>query len=346
MEIYELLDRYELLFPEVENFQHLRRLYIDKDWNSLFKIINNEELRKAIIEKNIHSIFRLVDNTEIKGDIEDFRKSVLELNLHSLFRLLDGNEDLRKAIVEDNEHAIFRCADASEIKKIVLDDNKHSLYRIFDEYKSTNITTGLRRCLNENIWFDKDCLSRGQIQSKLWLINEIKNINLDLGTVFLCAGWYGLLATMILESGINVHNITNFDADPNCESIANTFNKDFVQQDWKYKHVVQNITDINYTGHIFNVSKSNGSTEKIWETPNTVINTSCEHIEDFDSWYSSLPAGILCILQTNNYFEVPEHVNCSHSLDEFAFQTPMRRLWYEGELDLGKYKRFMRIGIK
>ena len=53
-----------------------------------------------------------------------------------------------------------------------------------------------------------------------------------------------------------------------------------------------------------------------------------------------------CVLQSNNYFDVDEHVNCSHSLDEFAFQTPMQRVWYEGELELGHYKRFMRIGIK
>lgn len=346
MEIYELLDRYELLFPEVENFQHLRRLYIDNDYPSLFKIVDNEELRKAVIEKNIHSVFRLIDNNHIKGDIEDLRKAVLELNLHSLFRLVDVDDDLRKAIVENNEHAIFRVANAAEIKKVVLDDNMHSLFRVFDDFKKTNLTKGLRRCLNEDIWFDKDCLSRGQIRSKLWLINELKNVNLDLGTVFLCAGWYGLLATMIFESNLSVDNITNFDADPNCEKIANVFNKDFILDDWKYKHVVQNITDIDYTGHIFDVNKSNGTTEKIWETPNTVINTSCEHIENFVSWYMELPVGMLCILQTNNYFDVPEHVNCSHSLDEFAFQTPMQRVWFEGELDLGQYKRFMRIGIK
>lgn len=346
MEIFELLDRYELLFPEIENFQNLRRLYVDGDYNSLFKIVDNEELRKAIIEQNIHSIFRLVDNKEIKTDVEEFRKAVLELNLHSIFRILDNNEDLRKAVVEKNEHAIFRCAKAEEIKKVVLDDNIHSLYRLFDTYKKTNITAGLRRCTNEDIWFDSDCLSRGQVKSKIWLINELKKLDMDLGSVFLCAGWYGLLATLILESEIKVLNITNFDSDPNCEKIANTFNKEFILDEWKYKHVVQNINDINYQGHIFDVNKSNGTTERIWETPKTIINTSCEHVDNFVNWYMEIPNGMICVLQSNNYFDVDEHVNCSHSLDEFAFQTPMQRVWYEGELELGHYKRFMRIGIK
>ena len=62
MEKFELLDRFELLYPHIEKLAELRRLYIDKDLSSLFKLtIANEELRKAVMEKNLHSIFRLVD---------------------------------------------------------------------------------------------------------------------------------------------------------------------------------------------------------------------------------------------------------------------------------------------
>jgi hypothetical protein len=80
--------------------------------------------------------------------------------------------------------------------------------------------------------------------------------------------------------------------------------------------------------------------------PNAIINTSCEHIDKFDLWYKSIPQGTIVALQTNDYFEITEHVNCMNSLDEFAFNTPMSRVIYEGELALPKYNRFMRIGIK
>jgi len=51
-------------------------------------------------------------------------------------------------------------------------------------------------------------------------------------------------------------------------------------------------------------------------------------------------------LQTNDYFDLPEHVNCSESLSAFADQTPMSELFYEGSIDCGQYVRFMRIGIR
>lgn len=41
-----------------------------------------------------------------------------------------------------------------------------------------------------------------------------------------------------------------------------------------------------------------------------------------------------------------EHVNCVKSLEDFEIQTPVSAVIFNGELDLGKYKRFMRIGIK
>ena len=52
------------------------------------------------------------------------------------------------------------------------------------------------------------------------------------------------------------------------------------------------------------------------------------------------------ILQGNNYFDIPEHVNCAVDLDEFNKKAPMQTTLYIGELDLPKYKRFMKIGIK
>ena len=60
-----------------------------------------------------------------------------------------------------------------------------------------------------------------------------------------------------------------------------------------------------------------------------------------------IPAGKLVILQNNNFFEVRRtHVNCVNDLDDFASQAPLSEILYDGELELPKYKRFMRIGYK
>lgn len=347
MEIYKILDRFELLYPNNEYLADLRRAYIDQDLNSVFRLCDKEELRKAVAEKNIHSIFRLVDNTRAIGELEDLRKAVIDQNLHSLFRLLPGNEDLRKAVCEDNIRSIFRLVNNNDLKKLVLDDNIYSLWRILQKQTDTNFVYAFKFMNEQNIKFDEDCFSRGQLKSKLWLVNELKKISVDLGVVFLCAGWYGTLATMMFESGIYINKIRSFDIDSNVWKIAEIFNKKWVVDDWKFKSSVQDIHDIDFTNdHVYRVYKSNGEEELLWDTPDTIINTSCEHIKNFDTWYAKIPEGKLVILQCNNFKEIEEHVNTHDTLDSFADQTPLDVELYSGELDLGIYKRFMRIGYR
>lgn len=346
LEIFEILDRFELLFEKQENFSNLRRLYIDRDWSSLFKLVNNEEMRKAILEKNIHSIFRVIDNQRCVGEVEDLRKAVVEENLHSLFRLLPGTDDLRKAVLDNNEHSMFRVLEQEDLKKLVLNDDIWSLFRILEQYTDSYFVKALKDLQTNNIEFDKDCLSRGQIKSKLWLVNVLENLDIDLGTCFLCAGWYGTLATLIFESNIKVNNIVSFDSDPDVWKIAETFNKKWVLDDWKFKACTQDIHEIMFDEHIYDVNKKDGSTETLWGYPNSVINTSTEHIDNFDNWYSNILNKQLVILQGNNYYEVEEHINCAKDLEEFSAKAPMSNVLYEGELDLKFYKRFMKIGYK
>jgi hypothetical protein len=96
----------------------------------------------------------------------------------------------------------------------------------------------------------------------------------------------------------------------------------------------------------YTVVKSDGTTEQLSDEPATIVNTSCEHIENFDTWYNKIPKGKLVILQTNDYVENEDHVNCSLDLPAFEAQTPMTTCLYSGELQLEKYTRYMRIGYR
>tara|TARA_B100001287_G_C22404640_1_gene399500 strand:- start:404 stop:658 length:255 start_codon:yes stop_codon:yes gene_type:complete len=82
------------------------------------------------------------------------------------------------------------------------------------------------------------------------------------------------------------------------------------------------------------------------DSPDTIINTSCEHIINFDEWYRKIPKGKLVILQSNNYVDVQEHVNCAKDIEMFSKSTPMTKTLFEGTLDLVTYRRFMKIGRK
>ena len=49
-------------------------------------------------------------------------------------------------------------------------------------------------------------------------------------------------------------------------------------------------------------------------------------------------------LQSNDYLEIDDHVNCINNLDEFKQQAPLSNIIYEGNLELEKYTRYMLIG--
>ena len=177
----------------------------------------------------------------------------------------------------------------------------------------------------------------------MWLIEHLPD---KLGMVFICAGWYGTLASFMFENcREKFDKIRSFDIDNNSSSIANTMNKPWVIADWQFKASTLNIHEMTYPTEYY-AYRSDGSNIKLTDDPDTIINTSCEHIENFDTWYSKIPKGKIVVLQSNNFFEVEEHINCSSSLEEFANQTPMSHVYYDGELFLDKYTRYMRIGIK
>ena len=97
---------------------------------------------------------------------------------------------------------------------------------------------------------------------------------------------------------------------------------------------------------MYNVKRGNGTPCELTDSPDTIINTSCEHIENFKEWYDSIPKGKFVILQNNNYTELDEHINCVSNVDEFVAMTPMTQRLYKGELETPKYTRYMTFGYK
>ena len=225
-------------------------------------------------------------------------------------------------------------------------DDKDVLGRMF-VLTGNPLFNNLRNSIDNHDADFTDALSWGQLKSKRWVVSELEKINPVLGTVYLCAGWYGTLAAMLFNSKLDIEKIRSFDIDESCMPIADAVNKPQMIDEWKFKSITQDILDINYEKHTWEVwsVKNNRMSKPITDIPNTIINTSCEHIFDFDEWYDKIPKGKLIVVQSNNFFEVPGHVNCCETLEDFAEQTPMD-VAYEGTLELPKYDRFMRIGYK
>lgn len=213
-------------------------------------------------------------------------------------------------------------------------------------YPENTVVSQLKRTLHkfpESEIAMVDAFSLGQLKSKLWLIENLPN---KLGTVFICAGWYGTLAALMFERARDkFKKIRSFDVDPACAPVADTMNKPWVLDGWQFKASTLDIMDMEYPT-TFTTHRASGTEVVLCDVPDTIINTSCEHLEDFIGWYNKIPAGKLVIIQSNDFHEVEEHVNTYNTIEEFSASAPMTTTLYEGELVLPKYTRFMKIGFK
>lgn len=177
-----------------------------------------------------------------------------------------------------------------------------------------------------------DAFWSGQVKSKEWLIDMLEfvvhpAVNKDPVTIEIHGGWVGVLASMLFQSKLPVHQIVSVDVDPLCQHVAEEMNRiEFIQGKFRAE-----------TGDMCNR----------FPVTNIVVNTSCEHItqEQYDLWLSRMFNDQLIVLQSNNY-DIPEHVRTAQTLDEFVHQSNLTDIKFKGELDLPKYKRFMIIGYK
>jgi choline kinase len=171
---------------------------------------------------------------------------------------------------------------------------------------------------------------KGQLRSKKWLIERLEE-TLPLfhspKKVVIHGGWNGVLASMMFNSTISIDHITSIDIDPGCKETATTMNKKYEMQG-KFRAVT---SDMVYH----------------YENADIVINTSCEHItqDQYNKWLLNQPNDAVIVLQSNDYFDLDEHIRCAKDLDDFISQSNIEVSW-SGIFETPKYNRFMLIGKK
>jgi len=180
----------------------------------------------------------------------------------------------------------------------------------------------------------KDALSRNQVRSKLWLLEKIKDLDIYTEkrkagdpevTTIIVGGWVGLLPYLATMLGIKLGATYNVDIDTSVHGAA---------------------TELNYS---FNVNFRNSAddirTYNIKRFPKAVvIDTIVEHFKDHGDWVKTLPANATVVLQGNDMFHVPDHVNCHASYEEFIDSCGLTKIEWHGELPLDNCTRYMAIG--
>ncbi len=174
-----------------------------------------------------------------------------------------------------------------------------------------------------------DAFWRGQINSKIWLIEEyskVRNYSANLPRIDIHGGWVGVLASMLFQSGLKIDVINSIDIDPNCEKIANQMNQ-LEYQTGRFRAITSDMCS--YTSNA-----------------DVIINTSCEHItqDEYNIWLNNIPKNSMIILQSNDY-QIPEHIRTASNLEKFKEQSHLKNIIYSGELKTQMYNRYMLIGF-
>jgi len=207
-------------------------------------------------------------------------------------------------------------------------DSAFDLMRGVAAYSANPLMKGLADVLGKHPEADLgNAFNHKQVGSKIWARDAIYDtLGGGLGRVVILGGWYGILAAMLFDdSRFDIGRIDSYDIDPAVGAVAETLNKAWSD---RFSAVTSDMYDMDYAAL----------------GADLIINTSCEHIADLRGWLALLPRGTRVMLQSNDYFSEPTHINCVPDLNAFIDQAKLSTLDFSGSLKMKKYTRFMLIG--
>ena len=139
-----------------------------------------------------------------------------------------------------------------------------------------------------------------QVACKIWARDSLfDSLGGSFAHIVVLGGWYGVLAAMLLEDQrFAIGSVESIDIDPAVAAVASTLNTDAGE---RFRAITADMYALDYAGL----------------GADLVINTSCEHIADLRGWLDLLPEGANVLLQSNDYFSEPTHINCVASLEAF-----------------------------
>jgi len=176
-----------------------------------------------------------------------------------------------------------------------------------------------------------DSISNGQYQSKKWLIDSLKEVKFDWNEplhVEIIGGWFGYPLIEMLQNVIDIKQIDFYEIDETCKNVLAQYINHFEPE---YKIAV--FDDFFERKEI--------------RRRQLIINTSAEHMDDIvqmKKYYKHYPSYPVLALQSNNYFEIDDHVNCVNSVDELIEKNDIKKVYFSGTNELPLYNRYMVIG--
>ena len=171
--------------------------------------------------------------------------------------------------------------------------------------------------------------TRDLIASKVWLLQELKQIQQHYTTMYILGSWYGNLAVyMKLQPTISVDRIINVETNPEMLDTSQSILDRIGADNIKYMLADANTLDYRQLGD-----------------SGVVVNTSLTEMPE-RAWFDHIPAGTLVAMQARDH----DPGNEAHSTQDIMDRYPLSEIIYDGKLELADpetaYTRYMVIGIK
>jgi hypothetical protein len=223
---------------------------------------------------------------------------------------------------------MMKTTRTNEANTIDWHESAFDIIRGLAAYTGSSLVEGLAKVVAK--YPDADlgtAFNHKQVGSKIWARDRLfESLGGKFKRIVILGGWYGVLSAMFFDdSRFDIGLIESVDIDPQVAEVAETLN---VKAGERFRAVTRDMYALDY--------KASGA--------DLVINTSCEHIADLPAWLSLLPRGTQVLLQSNDYFSEPTHINCVPTLEAFQDQTALSHVAFAGSLAMKKYTRFMVIG--
>ena len=174
------------------------------------------KIKKAILYGNVYAMQDLVMQEIYRGHI-DLSEGFVKM----LFNQYTGYEFLshRKVL-----QYICHCVDDDYLKLV----------------SRWSIENGSRALLNDHF-------SRGQMLSKLWMVDQLKLLfpQNSLGTIAHYGGWYATIAQHLFQH-FKIKNYYNIEKDNQCLGMSEDFNGEQLANQWQFKSVGCDVNDIHW----------------------------------------------------------------------------------------------------
>ena len=175
-----------------------------------------------------------------------------------------------------------------------------------------------------------DSMNESQLESKLWLIQELVKLDIKPKRVAILAGWFAqYIVPLLYDNFESIECIKNFEIDQDVKEISYKYNKRYKDSN-KYqcsiKDVMMQIMEDDF---------------------DIIINCACEHMYPMTKFYEWNPElqDPIYVLQSTDDDQYDDHINCVSSPEELVDQAKIADVLYSGTKVLPNgMNRFMVIG--